>query len=434
MLIEFTFANYRSFRDPAVLSMEATGLGALKKSLISYKNNSLLPTVAIYGKNGGGKSNVIRAFWLAVQFIRNAQRTQHENAPIPVQPFLLNDTSAQEPTSFEFIYVLEGIKYIYGFSATRSEIVKEYLYHTPKGQRALVFDREYQNFTFRDNAEKKKRQLIGEAVGKNQLYFSVACTMNESACAKAMTWFREHIFFSRDYTDIPQQLLEYAENPNMLQAIKNYAKMADLGIQDMSFEFHSKDIDRLNAIPEQIPDELKTALTQFMKALSDAPNTSDTKLKLSEVNAISFHKGIASDGTSKLFELSLSDESDGTRRLMSLAPALERVLACGSVLLVDELDREMHPLMVELIVSKFQSPTSNPNHAQLIFTTHDTELLNTGLLRKDQLYFADKDRKDGVSSLYSIGDLSTPTNENIRKGYLLGKYGATPELPIEEVE
>ena len=135
-----------------------------------------------------------------------------------------------------------------------------------------------------------------------------------------------------------------------------------------------------------------------------------------------------------LYSLELADESDGTRRLMSLAPDMEQVLSRGGVLLVDELEKEMHPMLVEYIVAKFQSPESNPNHAQLIFTNHNTELLNMELLRKDQLYFVDKSRKDGTSSLYSISELATPTSENVRKGYLMGKYGATPELEIEEVE
>lgn len=158
MLIEFKFSNYRSFRDEAVLSMEATGLGTFKDSLLNYGNNRFLPGVAIYGKNGGGKSNVIRAFWLSVQFIKNAQRTQHENAEVPVSPFLLNDFSKNEPTSFEFIFVLDNVKYIYGFSATRNKICNEYLYHTPKGQRAIVFERKGQDFKFTE--QKAKRKLI----------------------------------------------------------------------------------------------------------------------------------------------------------------------------------------------------------------------------------------------------------------------------------
>lgn len=433
MLIEFKFTNYRSFRDETVLSMEAMGLSTYKSCLIPFRNKRLLPAAAIYGKNGGGKSNVIRAFWLAVQFIRNAQRTQHENAPIPVQPFLLNDTSRDEPTSFEFIYTIADVKYVYGFSATKKEIFKEYLYYAPKGQLSMVFERDHQNFTFRDNSEKKRRQLISEAVGPNQLYFAIACTMNESACQKAMSWFRENIFFSRDYTDIPSQLIEYSEKPDMLAAIKKYAENVDVGIQDMNFEFRNEEIKDASNTGD-IPSGIVAALTQFAKALSDISNTSEIKLQRSEVNATSYHKGLKSDGSEALFELQLADESDGTRKLMALAPAIERALECGGLLLVDELEKEMHPLMVEMIVSKFQSQSSNPNHAQIIFTTHDTELLNMNLLRKDQLYFADKSKKDGASELYSISELQTPTNENIRKGYLLGKYGGTPDIEIEEVE
>lgn len=434
MLIEFKFGNFRSFRDEAVLSMEAIGLSTFRNSLITYKTTKLLPSVVIYGKNGGGKSNVIRAFWLAVQFIRNAQRTQHEKASIPVKPFLLNDTSVNEPTFFEFTYVLDEVKYTYGFAATKNCVVREYLYHAPKGQKSMVFEREYQTFTFRENAEKRKRQLISETVAPNQLYFAIACTMNEKACIAAMKWFREYLFFSRDYTDIPHQLLEYSEDTNMLNAISNYAKMADLGIKDMKFEIKSTELDESLTFPEEMPEGIKAALTTFMQALSDAPNSSETKLMMGEVDATSFHKGVDSDGTEKLYPLKLSDESDGTRKLMAIAPGVERVLACGGVLLVDELEKEMHPMLFELIVSKFQSKTSNPNNAQLIFTTHNTELLNMELIRKDQIYFADKSRKDGSSSLYSISEFATPTTENVRKGYLMGKYGATPDIEIEEVE
>ena len=128
----------------------------------------------------------------------------------------------------------------------------------------------------------------------------------------------------------------------------------------------------------------------------------------------------------------LDTESDGTRKLMSLAPAIESALESGGVLLVDELERELHPALVNYIVAKFQNKQSNQKGAQLIFTTHNTELLNLELLRKDQLYFVDK-QSDGVSELYSISDVGTRPTENVRKGYLLGKYGAVPDVEIEEI-
>lgn len=191
MLIEFTVENYRSFRDEAVLSMEATGSNQFKSVPISFGGMRLLPSVAIYGKNGSGKSNIIRAFWLAVQFIRNAQRTQHEKATIPVTPFALNDYSASEPTKFSFVYTLNGIKYWYSFSATKEKVHSESLYHAPKGQKALVFSREGQTFSFTE--AKARRKLISQIVAENQLFFSVACTMNDADCAKAMALFREMV-------------------------------------------------------------------------------------------------------------------------------------------------------------------------------------------------------------------------------------------------
>lgn len=432
MLIEFRFKNYRSFRDEAVLSMEAVGLGSFKKSLIEQNNMKLLPGVAIYGKNGGGKSNVIRAFWLGVQFIRNAQRIQHEKAAVPVVPFLLNDYSMNEPTEFSFDYIEDGVKYWYSFAATREKIIKESLYHAPKGQKAQVFSRELQKFSFTE--EKARRKLISETVAENQLFFSIACTMNDAACAKAMKWFREFIFFSRDYTDIPKQLLEYSGDSNMLNAISDYAKTADFGIEEMQFEIENKEIEGAIDFPENIPEGMKTALSSFIQILSETSNNSEGKLKLCQIKAQSKHKGVLENGDIGLFNLELEDESDGTRKLMSLVPAIESVLKKGGVLLVDEIERELHPMLVNFIIAKFQSKNSNPNGAQIIFTTHNTELMNLEFMRKDQIYFTDKNREDGSSELYSVTDFTTKTADNIRKGYLAGKYGATPELEIEEVE
>lgn len=391
MLIEFTVKNYRSFRDEATLSMEATGVSTLKSVLIPYGGMRILPGAAIYGKNGGGKSNVIRAFWLAVQFIRNAQKTQHEKAAIPVVPFALNDYSASEPTEFSFVYTLDGIKYWYAFSATKEKVYAESLYHAPKGQKALVFAREGQEFTFTE--EKARRNLISQVVAENQLFFSVACTMNDVACSKAMTWFREKIYFSRDYSDIPRQLLEYSNDSNMLKAISDYAKAADVGIEDMKFEINSKEINEEADLPANIPEEVKAALVQFMHVLSETSNNSETHLKMGQVNATSMHQGQNKDGTSHMFSMELADESDGTRKLMAIAPAIESVLLKGGLLLVDEIEKELHPALVEFIVAKFQSKKTNPNGAQIVFTTHNTDLLSMELLRKDQLYFVDKDKE-----------------------------------------
>lgn len=429
MLIEFKFSNFRSFRDETVLSMKATGLSTFKDSLLSYGHLRLLPGIAIYGKNGGGKSNVIRAFWLGVQFIRNAQRTQHENAEVPVSPFLLNDYSKNKPTSFEYTYVMNGKKYIYGFSATKDKIVSEYLYHSPKGQKAIVFERKGQKFKFTE--QKAKRELISEIVSENQLYFSIACTMNDIECSSAMHWFRNYVLFSRDYSDIPKQLLDYSNDSNMLQAITNYAKEADFGIYNIQFDFNSQEISDLDNFSSEIPTRMKTALINFMQILSETSNNSEVRLKMGEVTATSYHRGKTEIGNEEIYSLDLSDESDGTRKLIAIAPAIESALKNGGVLFVDEIEQELHPMLVDFIIAKFQNPSSNPNAAQIVFTTHNTELMSEELIRKDQIYFVDKNQSDGSSELYTISDFATKTSDNIRKGYLLGKYGAIPNIDIE---
>lgn len=431
MLVEFKFKNYRSFRDEAVLSMEATGLGNLKNVIIPFGSLKLLPGVAIYGKNGGGKSNVIRAFWLAVQFIKNAQKTQHEKANVPVLPFALNDYSCDEPTGFEFIYILNGCKYWYGFEATREKVVSEYLYHSPNRQKALIFSRKNQEFVFTE--DKAKRKLISSMVAENQLFFSIACTMNDPACVNAMQWFREKVYFSQNYSDIPHQLLEYSDDANMLKAISNYAKAADVGIEDLQFEVNNEELNEDLSLPDNMPEDLKNALKQLMHSLTEMSNSSNINFQMGEVKTTAKHMGVDKKGKSNLYNLDISDESDGTRRLMSIAPAIESTLDKGGLLIVDEIEQELHPRLVNYIVAKFQSKNTNPNGAQIIFTTHNTELLSMELLRKDQFYFVDKDRTNGTSDLYSISDFSTRTTDNVRKGYLLGKYGAIPNIEIEEI-
>lgn len=432
MLLYFKVKNYRSIRDEAVLDMEAAGLHDAAKNLLPFGRKEYLPAVAIYGKNGGGKSNLIRSMWLAVQFICNAQKTQTENEPVPVRPFMLNDHSVNEPTAFEFAYVQNGAKYVYGFSATRDHIVSEYLKAWPKGREKNIFLRHGQSFIFPKDNEKKRKELIKEAVGKNQLFFAISCTMNYKPCIEAMKWFREKVVFSRDFTDINRNLIDYREDETMLQAIVSAAKKADVGIEDIQFEIDQQTLDlQSQNIPGQMGGMI-AALRAFSEALQQNGNEAEVSLNMGKLKSTTYHTGLNCEGKASRYELTLSDESDGTRRLMTLAPAIERTLKEGGTLVVDELEREMHLMLIEYVLGRYQGKRNNPAHAQLIFTTHDTSLLNQEILRRDQIYFVDKKREDGASSLYSLADFNIRNDANIQKAYLLGKFGAVPS--IEEVD
>lgn len=426
MLLYFKVKNFRSFRDEAILDMEATSIQDSCCDLLPYKAKEYLPSAAVYGKNGGGKSNLIRAMWIAVQFICNAQKTQTENTPIPVQPFALNDYSAEEPTEFEFDYVYDHIEYRYGFSATRDHIVREYLHAWPQGRIKRIFDRQEQQFSFPANPEKKRKMLIQEAVGKNQLFFSIACTMNDPSCIAAMKWFREGVMFASEFPDINRNLIDYREDEDMLRAIVSAAKTADVGIEDIHFEFDHKKIDlESDDIPEKMAGMI-AALKTFSEALRKSGSDAGASLSMGRLKSTTYHLGMNKAGESAAYELTLRDESDGTRMLMNLAPAIEKTLANGGVLVVDELEKGLHLLLVEYVLKRYHQKSKNPRAAQVIFTTHETALLETGILRRDQVYFADKNRQDGTSSLYSLSDFKTRPESNIQRAYLLGKFGATP--------
>ena len=429
MLLYFKTKNYRSMKNESVLDMEAAGIKDSAADLLPFGKSEYIPAAAIYGKNGGGKSNLIRAMWLAVQFICNAQKTQTEKAKVPVSPFKLDNYSVDEPTEFEFGYVHNGIKYIYGFSATQEEIKTEYLKAAPNGRESVIFSRENGTFKFPQNNERRKKEMISEAVAKNQLFFAVSCTMNYKPCIEAMGWFRDKIVFSRDYTDINQSLLDYSEDEAMLQAIVSAAKAADVGIQDMKFEIDNQEVDlTAGDIPEQFKG-MYTALKMFSEALRQNGNEAEIRLRTGELKSTAYHSGVNQDGQQALFELGLSDESDGTRRLMALAPAIEKTLKNGGVLIVDELERELHLLLMEYVINRYQRSATNPNQAQLIFTTHETTLLNQGTLRRDQIYFVDKDNTSGASELYALSDFNIRNDMmNIQKAYLLGRFGAVPSV------
>lgn len=391
VLVKFRFKNYRSFRDEAILTTDR------------------LPAVAIYGKNGGGKSNVVRAFWVAAQFIRSAQRTQHDEVAVPVTPFALNDYSKDEPTEFGFEYISDGIRYWYSFAATTETIITESLHYAPHGRKVLIFERVGQDFTFTD--QKTKRTLIAKMVAANQLFFPMACTVNDEQCIAAMHWFRNQIFFPKDYQDISPVVIEHQEDKNMLHAIPHYLKTADLGIQDVRFVVNGRTI----RDGDHISDEVEAALDKFMRTLPGGSGNGTHRVSVSII-----HQVLDRDGNEVLYSMNLLNESDGVRKLAAIAPAVESALRTGGTVVIDDLDCGLHPVLVSYLIDKF----ANADGAQIIFTTNDTALMDD--LAKDQIYLVDKNKRDGVSELYAMSDFSLRNADNIRKGYLVGKYGAAP--------
>ena len=206
--------------------------------------------------------------------------------------------------------------------------------------------------------------------------------------------------------------MDYSEDKEMLRSITNIAKVADLGISDMKFEFDNKQIDSIDDLPDDVVRAFKENL--------------NGKLQYNELKASSYHYGVDLNGLKKEYELTLDDESDGTLKLMSRAIAMESALKNGGLFIIDEIEDKLHPILVEYIINRFQQ--NNPSKAQLIFTTHSIDIMNRELLRRDQYYLVNKNSSTGVSELYSVADFSVRNDEKIGKAYLLGKYGAIPYI------
>ena len=311
------------------------------------------------------------------------QERLDKGEPLPQEPFAFTDQPTQ-PTSFEAIYFYGGIKYAYGFSFDKSRILTEYLYHWPNGREALIFSRENNGYQFRENIQ--EQFTLAGRTAENRLYLSSSNEWNCPQTEKAYLWFFEKLTgFMGTEMRLDAALSAIRLGGSEKSRILHEMLYADLGIKDI----------RITGSKEE--------------PIISALHTLDNE-----------------DGTSKGFWLPLGQESVGTQRFFSRIGMWLAALESGAVLVVDEIESSMHPLLTRHLIEMMQDAAINTNHTQLIFTTHDTGLLDLTLLRRDQIWFAEKDEKTMQTDIYALTEFSPRKGENISKGYLQGRYGAIP--------
>jgi len=403
MLIEFTVGNFRSFREKATLSLVAAAdrKGGGEKSpadLIETgeKDLRLVPAAVLYGANASGKSNLIRA----VSFMRRfAISSVRESQWAPFDPFRFDTTTRDAPSHFEVLLLLNGEQYRYGFEATRDAVTREWLYVLPTIREIELFYREGQTIERHERRFREGRGLE-ERTRPNALYLSVCGAFNGEIATRVLNWFRFQYRFERDVSltgsllPFANQLFEEADSYQR-QEMTRFIQNLDVGIQGLT--------------------------------LSSTPDGSSELLSRHEVRD---KEGRVTAWEDLPVE---SVESDGTQRLIGLTVLLFEALEKGHTLFVDELDAHLHPNMTCAIVRLFQSKRTNPRGAQLVFATHDSNLLDPKLFRRDQIWFTEKDRAAGTR-LYSLAEFRRTDNEKVRpdaafeRDYLTGRYGAVPYL------
>jgi uncharacterized protein len=415
MLVRFSVENFRSFRDKQELTLVATSLKDLPNSLTEIKDLSfdLLRVAAIYGANASGKTNVLKALAFIRQAVRNSQRTWEPNAKIYIDRFRL-DGSQLRPASFEVEFLIRQVRYRYGFVLDADQILEERLFAYPQGKQQLWFERQTTNrFSF-------GRTLLGEnraienLTRPNSLFLSAAAQNNHEMLLPVYNWFVNGVKFV-DSPRGPNPEANTSELCNDEKYSKLLAKLllsADLGITGVKL------------VQEEHPKEMAEKLSKLIAFLRETfPIDYEPTLESLSKAPVLLHRG----NEHQPVEFPIMEESAGTVAYFWLLGPAIKTLEFGGVLLVDELDASLHPLLALSLVKLFNEKASNPHGAQLIFNTHDTNLLDNSILRRDQIWFTEKDPV-GATHLYPLSDFVTRRNESLKRGYLQGRYGAIPFL------
>ncbi len=435
MLIQFRVKNFKSFRDEQVLSLVASSDSDLPdntSSIPSLRKMKLVKSAIMYGANASGKSNLVSALDFVKKFVAKSAEVRPD-ALVPIRQFQLDEETRTQPSEFEITFVHEGTRYEYGFSVDEKRVYDEWLIAFPKGSAQTWFERPADSDATEDEwyfgryLKGEKNKLI-PLTRPNVLFLSIAAKFNNPQLYSVYEWFTTHLDIIDD--EIPDHLLEFItlkriqKNDDLRNRVKNLLKIADLGILDFTIE-ESPAVSVSPDLPEDAPEEIKT-LVSLISTMSE----SNDGLQRKQLSVVMQHQ--MKEGDTIGVRFGINDESRGTRRLFGLSSLLFSVLQKGSVLIIDELDSSLHPVLARELLSMFHNPQINRNGAQIIFNTHDTTLLDLSLFRRDQIWFMEKDNQ-GASHLYSLLDFKPRKTEAIGKGYLQGRYGAIPFLSnIEE--
>lgn len=409
--------NYKSIRTLQELNMTKTP--AKEKAAtntfsieVGESSHSLLTTATIYGANASGKSNLVHAVRTMRDIVVSSSKGQIGDG-LPYDPFRLSKSTRNEPTELEAIFISEGVKYQYGFVYDENRILEEWLYAYPRKKAQKWFlrawDVENQKYAWQfGRFFTGEKQVWVNSTRPNSLFLSTAVQLNSANLRPVFNWFAHTLQIATPNGWNINFSTSECEKSERKSKILDFMKKADASIN--AIEVSSELFDP-STIPSDMPNELKSMIIDKMKG--------------EEVVELKFMKR---DDQNDMIPFEVEEESDGTRRLFSFAGPWLDALDGGRVLVVDELNSNLHPLLVNYLVGFFHSKETNPNDAQLLFTTHETSILSQDVFRRDQVWFAEKDRA-GASTIYSLSDFKPRKDrDDLESFYLSGAYGALPVL------
>lgn len=424
MLLQFSVANFRSIYHKCTFSMLAKNgiTDEPKNNVFQVRNKKILRTSAIYGANSSGKTNLVRAISEMKRHIVGSTKL-NEGERLNYEPFKLIENNAL-PTFFEAKFIIDTTIFKYGFELTSKAIVGEWLYMQSPNEKKekILFIRTEEGIAveadnFPEGVDKE------ELTNDNRLFLSLCGQLRGNISNTIISWFEKEFNIisgidSQYYLEFSKQM--FHDHLAGCEQAYDFLRRLKLGIQSIQTKEVKLGEDII--LPADMPEDVKKKLWAQLK--------DETTIKL-----LSQHHIYNKDGgivKTELFDIETM-ESDGTKKMIQLSGPFFDSLTQGKTLVIDELDAKMHPLISQYIIELYNDPKRNPNNAQLIFTTHDTHLLSSRLLRRDQIWFTEKNDTE-QTDLYNMMNIKLPDNStprhdaNYGKNYIAGRYGAIPYI------
>lgn len=425
MIIRFSVENWMSFRDQATFSMLASRErqhGARVPKLGKYQTR-VLPIAAIYGGNASGKTNFFKALHFAKTLVVRGTRL---DSLIPVETFLLDDERANHPSRFAFELLIDETLYDFSFAVTRKEVLEERLVVITSTSEKILYERRDGEINLDASLAKDSfLQFAFRGTRDNQLFLTNSVSQKVDHFRPVYDWFEDTLeLVAPDSRFEPFEQFLNEEHPLYL-AMNEMLQQLDTGIAHLgSEEVPVENIPLPDPLKTMLQEEVEEGMTVWSAEIPFLVTRKNGELIAKRM--VSFHP--KSDGTEAKFEI--FQESDGSQRVINLLPAFLELSAQTSpkVLVIDEIDRSLHPLLVRQLLEAYLASCSTKTRTQLLLTTHDVMLMNQQLLRRDEMWVAERDNS-GASSLFSFSEYKDVRyDKDLRKSYLQGRLGGIPRI------
>lgn len=395
--------------------MVASNLKDVDDGLIEVPNSKLfaVPAAVLYGPNASGKSNLVSAIRYMRSIVVHSHATAMPDTLLPFMPFGLDASFQNVPTKFHLDFVLDGVRYSYGFAFGEDEIFEESLFAFPSSRAQMLFTRERGSFSF-GRKLKGRNQIISELTRKNSLFLSAAAQNDHDELGPIYNYFK-NIVINRSIAVGGETASRKLDKGNIDPRVLEFLEGIGTGV--VGYRRQETEV----AEPFRLFQKDIMASMQRIFGGEVPPFAQNELVKEKNVALQLAHRAV--DGDNVYFDL--VHESSGTRRLLLLLSMIFEAIDKGSLIVIDEIDASLHTQACELLLLLFSDKDFNRNNAQVIATIHDTNLLSSQLMRRDQVWFCEK-QNDGSSTIYPLSDIHVRTSDSYERGYLQGRFGALP--------